>query len=110
MRKVLVWVIIVILGGMVLGGLIAYYGSYSDGFRVGHVIKLSHKGMIFKTWEGQLDQGFLSPADLDDPSASSSIATRIWDFSVRDGNDEVRKQIDEAITNGYKVKIYYEEK
>ena len=34
-----------------------YFVSYSDGVRAGELIKFSHKGVIFKTWEGEISQG-----------------------------------------------------
>ncbi len=34
--------------------------NYSDGTRAGVVTKLSHKGLIFKSWEGELQMGGLA--------------------------------------------------
>ncbi len=31
-----------------------YYATYSEGIRSGELIKFSHKGMLFKTWEGEI--------------------------------------------------------
>jgi hypothetical protein len=59
---------------------------------------------VFKTWEGTLDFGYLQT----DPQGG--VATRIWDFSVAPGDDQVRKDIDAAIAGDYKVKLHYEEK
>ena len=83
---------------------IAFAANYSDGYRVGQVIKLSRSGYVFKTWEGTLDFGFLQQ----DPA--SGVATRPWDFSVRDADDPVRKDIDDAIAANAKVKLFYHEK
>src|SRR5512139_3547284 len=33
--------------------------NYSNGERTGTVTKLSHKGLVFKSWEGELLQGGL---------------------------------------------------
>lgn len=82
----------------------AVAADYSEGFRVGKIIKLSHRGYVFKTWEGTLDFGYLQT----DPTAG--VATRIWDFSVAPDAADVRKQIDEAIAGDYKVKLHYREK
>jgi len=78
--------------------------DYSDGYRVGKVIKLAHKGYLFKTWEGTLDFGYLQT----DPEGG--VATRIWDFSVAGDEATVRKDIDAAIAGDYKVKLFYREK
>lgn len=34
-----------------------YFVPYSEGSRSGELIKFSRKGVIFKTWEGELSQG-----------------------------------------------------
>jgi hypothetical protein len=83
---------------------VVFAANYSDGYRVGQVIKLSRSGYVFKTWEGTLDFGFLQQ----DPT--SGVATRLWDFSVRDADDPVRKDIDGAIAANAKVKLFYHEK
>jgi hypothetical protein len=83
---------------------LATIADYSEGYRVGKVIKLSNKGYVFKTWEGTLDFGYLQT----DPQGG--VATRIWDFSVAPGDEQVRKDIDSAIAGDYKVKLHYREK
>jgi hypothetical protein len=93
---------------LVLMGLVALIGavtagytmvvlnfSYSTGDRVGFVQKLSKKGWICRTWEGELA---MSPV----PGA----APQLFPFSIRD--DEVAKQI--TALEGKKVSIHYEEK
>src|ERR1700674_3783729 len=85
-------------------GWFAFAADYSDGYRVGQVIKLSRSGYVFKTWEGTLDFGFLQQ----DPTAG--VATRLWDFSVHDDDEQGRKDIDAAISANRKVKLHYREK
>jgi len=82
----------------ILGGSVAIFANYSDGYRVGRIIKLSRKGYVFKTWEGQLNLEALSQDE------------GIWEFSVHRGDDEIRDQIDQAVQEGYRVKLYYKEK
>jgi hypothetical protein len=94
-------VVVLLLAGL---GWFAFVADYSDGYRVGQVIKLSRSGYVFKTWEGTLDFGFLQQ----DPAAG--VATRLWDFSVRDDDEQVRKDIDTAIAGNRKVKLHYREK
>ena len=71
-----------------------YSVDYSDGSRSGELIKFSHKGMIVKTWEGQISQG-LSGA-------------HIFQFSVMDQEEEVIRKLKEY--QGAYVKLEYEEK
>jgi hypothetical protein len=71
-----------------------YFVSYSNGVRAGELIKFSHKGMVFKTWEGEISQGV------------SEAQTFI--FSVE--NNE--KKVIEDLNNfqGKMVKLYYFER
>lgn len=34
-----------------------YFVSYSKGVRAGKLVKFSNKGILFKTWEGEISQG-----------------------------------------------------
>lgn len=107
MKKALIILTLAIAALGTMMGLVAYHWTYSEGYRVGTVIKLSHKGFVFKTWEGQIDLGFLAPPS--EPGAAP-IATRLWDFSVHDKDVTVRKDLDKAISHNRRVKLYYEEK
>src|SRR5690606_22893480 len=72
-KKFFVWMIVFIL--VCTAGTVAFlmYASYGDGYRVGTILKLARKGVIFKTWEGELSQGFLESA----PDVSAGVGTRI---------------------------------
>lgn len=52
-----------------------YTASYSKGYRSGELIKISNKGVIFKTWEGELSQGI--------------SGAQIFSFSILDSDDKV---------------------
>lgn len=78
-------------------------GSYSTGYRAGNVMKLSKKGVVFKTWEGELNVGGFS-----DGGGDGDMATTVWSFSVSD--DAVVKEIENAVDKGSKVKLQYVEK
>jgi hypothetical protein len=68
--------------------------NYSDGERAGYIQKLSRKGWVCKTWEGELSM-------INYPGA----APEIFHFSVRD--DAVAKQIDAVV--GKRVALRYEQ-
>ena len=68
--------------------------SYSMGERAGYVQKISKKGWIFKTWEGELAMANL-------PGAMPEV----FHFSSRE--DAVAKQLQECL--GRRVRIKYEE-
>jgi hypothetical protein len=93
-RKILVYGILAIV--LATSAYIAalYYATFSDGTRTGELIKFSHKGYIFKTWEGELSQGL---------SGSQKFA-----FSVMDNKPEVIEQM--KLNQGKFVKIEYIER
>lgn len=104
MKKAVALFVIVAMLSVTAFGWFAVAADYSDGYRVGKIIQLSHEGYVFKTYEGTLDFGYLQ----NDPEAG--VATRIWAFGVLPGDETVRKEIDAAIAGDYKVKLYYKEK
>jgi hypothetical protein len=57
MKKFLVTTIIVLIIGFIGYFTFVYYATFSEGFRSGELIKISKRGMVFKTWEGRLSQG-----------------------------------------------------
>lgn len=69
--------------------------SYSSGERAGWVQKISHKGWLCKTWEGELAL----------VSLPGSAVEKFY-FTVRD--DAVARQIGQVI--GRRVSLHYEEK
>lgn len=75
--------------------------TYSSGARTGIVIKISKKGYLFKTFEGELNLGGISEGD------GTIMPTKIWAFSVQ-RNDTATYN---AITNtqGKHVRLHYRE-
>ena len=90
-------------GLAVLVLLFIYYANYSDGFRAGVPIKVSHKGKIFKTYEGELNEGGLT-------NSSEGVLPAKWQFSIKSSDDEVREKLNQAIEQNKRVKVYYKEK
>ena len=81
----------------------ALFGNYSSGERAGTIAKLSKRGIIFKTYEGQLNTAGFSEGT----GSTSSLA---WNFSVSAGNTEVIKGLEEALRSGKRVNLHYNEK
>jgi len=54
MVKVLVGLVVIVLLGLVGFTWITLHWSYSEGERAGYVQKLSKKGFVCKTWEGEM--------------------------------------------------------
>ena len=83
------------------------FASYGDGYRVGIIQKMADKGVIFKTQEGELAQGFIDGNQAQ--TGASGVGTRIWYFTVKN-DPAVLAQIGHAIEANKKVKLYYKEK
>lgn len=77
--------------------------GYSDGDRTGVVLKLSHKGFAFKSWEGVLDMGGFH-ADKDD-NGTTSMVRNLWLFSVVD--PEIVPKLEAAMKSGQRVTLHY---
>jgi hypothetical protein len=79
------------------------FANYSEGTRTGYVTKISHKGYIFKTYEGELNFGFFGGSANNGKSAEN-----VWYFSVV--NSKVAEQVEQASKAGHKVTLYYNQK
>ncbi|MEQ9300259.1 MAG: hypothetical protein RIF33_16925 [Cyclobacteriaceae bacterium] len=79
------------------------FANFSSGFRAGVPIKVSKKGIIFKTWEGEMNVGGLAN------SAEGAIPAT-WAFSIASDDEQVREKLEEAATYGKRVKLMYNEK
>ncbi len=71
-----------------------YYVSFSEGVRSGELIKISSKGMVFKTYEGEISQGI--------------SGAKIFTFSVLDEDAALIEQLKEL--QGQYVKVTYIER
>ena len=71
-----------------------YNATYSEGVRSGELIKFSNKGMIFKTYEGELSQGI--------------SGAQIFSFSVLDSDEKVISDLKNL--EGHYVKVSYIER
>ena len=72
--------------------------TYSEGTRTGTLVKVSKKGMMLKTYEGQLNLGGFSTGD-------DGIVGNIWNFSVKD--DRVYQKL--KTMEGKQVTLHYDE-
>lgn len=71
-----------------------YYVPYSQGYRSGELIKFSNKGVLVKTWEGEISQGI--------------SGAQIFPFSVLDKEQGVIQKLKEY--QGKYVKLTYVER
>ncbi|NBQ70478.1 MAG: hypothetical protein EBU46_17260, partial [Nitrosomonadaceae bacterium] len=87
--------IVAIIGAMCVGGLQSC--SSSTGSRVGQIVKLSNKGLVAKTWEGDLTTGGLT-----------ANGVNVWHFSVSD--EQLIPALQSAMDQNRTVKLAYSQK
>ena len=80
------------------------YGVYSEGTRAGFVIKVSKKGVLVKTWEGQLN---LQSFGATNPNNAFS---EVFDFSIVRGDSATYELLQEVSLTGERVNMHYKEK
>jgi hypothetical protein len=76
--------------------------NYSNGERIGLITQFSHRGLFWKSWEGQLN---LTQTGMN----SSGIQPFEFSLDNDNENNEVMKKIDSAANFGWKVKLVYHE-
>ena len=94
MRKILAVIIALCAIAFLSYFAFIYYVPVSEGIRSGELIRLSHKGVVIKTWEGELSQGI--------------SGAQIFKFSVLDSDKEVIEKM--KLLQGQYVKLTYVEK
>lgn len=99
----IVIVIMVVVGGLTYFSLnyakIDYV--YSEGERTGVITKFTNKGLLFKTWEGQMNLGGVVS------NGDGGVTANVWNFSVTD--PEVVRQLILATKINARVTLSYEE-
>lgn len=93
--------LLIVLAATIGVGYVAVGGvgeGYSVGERAGFVTKLSQKGLVWKTWEGELWSV--------DPKAGGAGVPVIWEFSVR-ADDPSVQEIQAALNGGQRVTLVY---
>lgn len=78
LRKILFFLILALVLGLA-GFYFWNTMTYSEGNRAGYLIKISKKGYIFKTYEGELNLGGVTSGDV-----TAIMGNNRWEFSVQD--------------------------
>lgn len=100
LKKILYWILFVLVVVFAAFIYFKYAFDYSKGYRSGLLQKFSEKGIVFKTYEGEM---ILSSVQS---SANVAIASEKFLFSV--GDDNVAKQMEQI--QGKHVVVHYREK
>jgi hypothetical protein len=104
MKKVLVFSVLILLFCCT---------NYSDGIRQGVIYKFSKKGLVFKTWEGEMNMGGFRKEN--DSHGNTNIVANTFSFSLdaehhRGENiDSLAAQINAAMLSERTVRLYYKQ-
>ena len=96
-KFLLITLLIVIVAGFITVFICGL--SYSDGTRSGILTKVSRKGYVFKTYEGEMNVGGISDGQ------GTIMPSTIFKFSVRDEN--VYRKLEDV--QGKRVRVRYKE-
>ncbi len=78
-----------------------YFGVYERGVMAGKVLRVTEKGMIFKTYEGKLNLESFGALKGASPIAET------FDFSVESDQTEIIKQLEEVSLSGERVNLHF---
>ena len=76
--------------------------NYSNGSRVGVVTKLSNKGVLIKSWEGELNMGGMRQTT--DSDGNSQMSPNVFTFNA---DPSVVPDLEKAMDNGSRVRLTY---
>mgnify|MGYP000912331366 CR=1 FL=1 len=96
--------ILKVVSGVIVLCLLAIWAcswTYSEGTRAGQLIKISNKGVVFKTNEGELNMGGLRVG-----TANDGLEGNLWQFSVLE--QDILDQLEAS--EGKRVKLSYKER
>lgn len=96
-RNLLIILLVVVAGSLTF----LYFGIYDEGVRAGNVVRISKKGVVFKTYEGQLNLQSFGALKGASPFAET------FDFSVEKSKPEVVRELEAVALSGERVNLHY---
>jgi hypothetical protein len=78
-----------------------YFATYEDGVMAGKVLRVSEKGMLFKTFEGKINLETFGALKGTSPIAES------FDFSIYKSETNLIKELQEVSLSGERVNLYF---
>jgi hypothetical protein len=99
-KKILRWVIAILVLIVISVIYVKYFYTYSEGYRAGLLQKFSHKGAIFKTYEGEMI--------LSSVSSTRDVAIASDKFLFSMVNKSLIRQFDTL--QGQSVIVHYRQK
>ncbi len=100
-RKVLRIILLLVVAGVVGVFSFYYWGVYETGVMAGKILRLSEKGVVFKTYEGKINLETFGALK------GTSPISEAFDFSVEKSNTEAIKTLQEVSLSGERVNLHF---
>jgi len=99
-KRILPVILLLVLGYFAF----TYWAIYERGVMAGKVLRITEKGVIFKTYEGKLNLETFGALKGVSPIAES------FNFSVEKNETEVIKQLQEVSLSGERVNLHFKKR
>jgi hypothetical protein len=99
-KRILLVILLLIVGYFAF----TYWAIYERGVMAGKVLRITEKGVIFKTYEGKLNLETFGALKGVSPIAES------FNFSVEKDETEVIKQLQEVSLSGERVNLHFKKR
>jgi hypothetical protein len=99
-KRILFILLILVLGYLAF----TYWAIYERGVMAGKVLRITEKGIIFKTYEGKLNLETFGALKGASPIAES------FNFSVEKDEAEVIEQLQEVSLSGERVNLHFKKR
>jgi hypothetical protein len=97
-----VFLALVVIG--LIGFSFMYWGVHDEGLRAGRILRISKKGILFKTYEGQLNLETFGALKGASPIMES------FDFSVEKSDDAIIKELEAVALSGERINLHYKKR
>jgi hypothetical protein len=98
----IILLLIVLIGAAVFSFL--YWGTYEEGVMAGKVLRVSQKGVIFKTYEGKINLETFGALKGASPIAES------FDFSIEKSDQDLIKELESVSLSGERVNLHFKKR
>lgn len=78
-----------------------YWATYESGVMAGKILRISEKGVVFKTFEGKINLETFGALRGVSPIAES------FDFSVEKSENDLIKELEDVALSGERVNLYF---
>jgi hypothetical protein len=99
--RIIKWVIGLIILVSVAVFCFYYFSVYESGVMAGRVLRVTQKGVMFKTYEGKLSLESFGALKGTNPIAET------FDFSVESSEDSVIKALEQVSLSGERVNLHF---